>query len=57
MVEALAPAAELDETAVVEQAVAHRGSGGCVPRGTARGTTDPAWRGARSGRGRGADGP
>ena len=57
MVEALAPAAELDETAVVEQTVAHRGSGGCVPRGTARGTTDPAWRGARSGRGRGADGP
>lgn len=30
MVEALAPAAELDETAVVEQAVAHRGSGGCA---------------------------
>lgn len=30
MVEALAPAAELDETAVVEQAVAHRRSGGCA---------------------------
>lgn len=41
-VEALAPAAELNETAVVDQAVAHRGSGGCAPRGTARGTTDPA---------------
>ena len=39
---ALAPAAELNETAVVDQAVASRGSGGCAPRGTARGTTDPA---------------
>ena len=54
MVEALAPAAELNETTVVDYTVAHRGSGGCALRGTARGTTDPArhpWR-TRTRRGR-----